>query len=141
MFRHCFVYPKIVNKQWDIQYLIGISLITLSTITKQFYLLYGLVLAYLFIYVFIKTKKWGIMIVGFYSGIIIISINFVLMYYSHILNEKSPAERIATVQIGIGRLPFNFDRYLDITHTASPPGFKKCMLTLRNAYFYVDCMY
>ena len=54
----------------------------------------------------------------FFSGIIIISINFNLMYYSHILNENPPAERIATFQIGIGRLPFNFDRHLDITHTA-----------------------
>ena len=96
----------------------GVVLITLATITKQLYLFYGLVLAQIYLRSFFEIRKWQVLISGFFSAIFILFINYILWIYGLEINTNAPIERSSTVQLDVGRLPFDFERYLSITQTA-----------------------
>ena len=112
------IYPKIKENKWGFRYFMGVALITLATITKQLYLFYGLVLAQIYLSSYFEIRKWQVLISGFFSAIFILFINYILWIYGLEINTNAPIERSSTVQLDVGRLPFDFERYLSITQTA-----------------------
>ena len=103
--------------KFNVLFFTGVVLLTLATITKQLYLFYGFPLVYLFLRKYIENYRWKILFMGFFSGIIMLSINYLLYLYGLDVNSSAPIERSSTVQLNVGRLPTDWKRYIHIIQT------------------------
>ena len=109
---------QLEKEKWGLSYFLGILLLTLSTITKQLYLFYGLSVSYLFIRQYLRSKKYSILIWGVASGAFLLVVNYILYRYGLAMNEIAAFERSSTVQLHDEHFPAEWGEFIRIFENA-----------------------